>query len=80
MKCEHGKFTKCKSRDVFEGHRSVAGIDFMGTLAHMAALKSVRTVLALGAPADHHFMDFDISKAFTFSVCEREVYMELPPH
>ena len=35
--------------------------------------------MALGAPADHYFMNFDISQAFTFSVCEREVYMELPP-
>ena len=43
------------------GHRIVAGIDFVDTLAQMAALKSVRTVLALAAPAGHYLRNFDIS-------------------
>ena len=67
IKTEDGKFVKCKSRYVFGGHRSVAGIDFMDIMAHMAALKSVRTVLALAAPAGHYLRNFDISQAFTFS-------------
>ena len=79
IKTEDGKFVKCKSRYVFGGHRSVAGIDFMDTMAHMAALKSVRTVLALAAPAGHYLRNFDISQAFTFSECARDVFMELPP-
>lgn len=79
LKCEDGKLMKCKSRYVFGGHRSVAGIDFIDTMSHMAALKSVRSVLALAAPAEHYLRNYDISQAFTFSVCERDVYMELPP-
>ena len=55
-------------------------IDFVDTLAQMAALKSVRTVLALAAPAGHYLRNFDISQAFTFSKCDRDVYMELPPN
>ena len=46
IKTEDGKFVKCKARYVFGGHRSVAGIDFVDTMAHMAALKSVRSILA----------------------------------
>ena len=80
IKTEDGKFLKCKARYVFGGHRSVAGIDFVDTLAQMAALKSVRTVLALAAPAGHYLRNFDISQAFTFSKCDRDVYMELPPN
>ena len=48
----------------------------MDTMAYMAALKSVRTVLALAAPAGHYLRNFDISQAFTFSKCARDVYME----
>ena len=73
LKCEDGKLMKCKSRYVFGGHRSVAGIDFIDTMSHMAALKSVRSVLALAAPAEHYLRNYDISQAFTFSVCERGV-------
>ena len=72
IKTEDGKFVKCKARYVFGGHRSVAGIDFVDTLAQMAALKSVRTVLALAAPAGHYLRNFDISQAFTFSKCDRD--------
>ena len=45
----------------------------------MAALKSVRTVLALAAPAGHYLRNFDISQAFIFLECTRDVFMELPP-
>ena len=79
LKAEDGKFMKAKARYVFGGHRSVAGIDYVETMAHMAALKSIRTVLSLAAPAGHFLRNFDISQAFTFSTCHRDVYMELPP-
>ena len=79
LKAEDGKFMKAKARYVFGGHRSVAGIDYVETMAHMAAPKSIRTVLSLAAPAGHFLRNFDISQAFTFSTCHRDVYMELPP-
>ena len=70
---------KCKARYVFGGHRSIAGVDFIDTMAYMASMRSVRTVLALAAPANHYLRNFDISQAFTFAEATRKIYMDLPP-
>ena len=79
VKSVDGEFLKAKARFVFGGHRSVYGVDYLDTMANMASLRSVRTVFALGAPAGHYFRNFDLSQAFTFSECDQDVYMELPP-
>ena len=42
-------------------------------------MRSVRTVLALAAPANHYLRNFDISQAFTFAEATRKIYMDLPP-
>ena len=79
-KAHDSKILKCKFRHDFGGHRSVAEIDFVDTLAQMGALKLVCTVLAFAAAADDYLRNFDIVQAFTISKCDRDVYMELPPN
>ena len=79
IKHQNGIFVKCKARYVFGGHRSIAGVDFLDTMAYMASMRSVRTVLALAAPANHYLRNFDISQAFTFAEATRKIYMDLPP-
>ena len=52
VKTELGSFQKAKARYVFDGNRSVSGVDYTETAANMAHMKSVRTLCALTAARD----------------------------
>ena len=51
-KTELGAFVKAKARYVFDGNRSISGVDYTETAANMAHMKSVRTLCALTAARD----------------------------
>ena len=78
MKTELGSFLKAKARYVFDGNRSVSGVDYTETAANMAHMKSVRTLCALTAARDWNLRQYDITQAFTVAECDSEVYMQLP--
>ena len=78
MKTELGSFQKAKARYVFDGNRSVSGVDYTETAANMAHMKSVRTLCALTAARDWDLRQYDITQAFTVAECDSEVYMQLP--
>ena len=78
IKTELGKFVKAKARYVFDGNRSVGGVDYNETAANMAHMKSVRTLCALTAARDCEMRQYDISQAFTIADCEADVWIQLP--
>ena len=52
VKTELGAFVKTKARYVFDGNRSISGVDYTETVTNMAHMKSVRTLCALTAARD----------------------------
>ena len=71
---------KLKSRLVYGGHLSRAGVDHWETAAYTASPKSIRTLMALAARSGDRVVSYDVTSAFTFSRVEEgvEMYMELP--
>jgi len=73
-----GTYDKHKARLVVKGYDQIYGVDFTNTCAPVAAMTTVRTVLALIAHNDLEADQIDISSAFLQASLKDDVYIHIP--
>ena len=75
---ETGTVVRFKSRFTPKGYQQVHGLNFFETFAPVAAMDTTRTFFAIGAARNYDIEQMDIDDAFTTSVLDEDVWMEIP--
>jgi len=73
-----GTHDKFKARLVVKGFRQIMGVDFHSTYAPVAAMTTVRVILALATSKDLNVDQLDISSAFLQAELSDDVYILYP--
>jgi len=74
-----GKILKYCTRPVAQGFTQIYSVDFQETLAPVARLSSIRTIIVLATSEDRELHQMDVKSAYLNSPIDAEIYMRLPP-
>ena len=75
---ENGQVTWNKSKLVCKGYAHIEGIEFEETIAPMARMEAIRTILAYAWSKRIKVYQMDIKSTFLNGELEEEVYIEQP--
>ena len=78
-KNSEGVVVKYKARVVAQGNNQVYGVDFSETFAPVAAITTVRTLLAVSAALGYYVHQIDYDTAYLNAPIEEEVWVRPPP-
>ncbi|WVZ90162.1 hypothetical protein U9M48_036489, partial [Paspalum notatum var. saurae] len=76
---ENGMVVRNKARLVAQGFCQKEGIDYEETLAPVARLEAIRSLLAFAASKGFKLQQMDVKSAFLNGFIEEEVYVRQPP-
>ena len=75
-----GSVERYKARLVAKGYSQIPDVDYKLTFAPVAAMTTVRLLLATAAQYNMNIVQFDIKTAFLYGDLDEELYMECPEY